>query len=89
MIKFVSDLTTGRWFSLGTSVSSTNETDHHNITEILLKVALHIITLPPTQTGLGSMDTLVYVTLHCHTYLNYELILYYFTYLLYKCVNYL
>ena len=25
---------TGQWFSLGTPVSSTNKTDHHNITEI-------------------------------------------------------
>ena len=35
-------LLTGRWFSLGPLVSSTNETDHHDITEILLKVALNI-----------------------------------------------
>jgi hypothetical protein len=34
----------GRWFSL---VSSTNKTDRHDITEILLKVALNIITQPP------------------------------------------
>ena len=33
------------WFSLGTLVSSTNKTDHHNITEILLKVALNSINL--------------------------------------------
>ena len=33
------------WFSLGTPVSSTNETDHHDISEILLKVALNTITL--------------------------------------------
>jgi Trp operon repressor len=31
---------TGRWFSPGILVSSTNKTDHHDITEILLKVAL-------------------------------------------------
>jgi len=32
----------GWWFSLGTSVSSTNKTDRHDIplTEILLKLAL-------------------------------------------------
>ena len=30
----------GRSFSAGTPVSSTNITDHHDITEILLKVAL-------------------------------------------------
>ena len=43
---FVSDknwLATGRWFSLGTANSSTNETDCHNTTEILLKVALNTI----------------------------------------------
>jgi hypothetical protein len=35
----------GRWFSPGTPVSSTNKTDRHDITEILLKVALTIIKL--------------------------------------------
>jgi hypothetical protein len=34
---------TGLWFSLGTLVSSTNKTDHHDITEILLKVELNTI----------------------------------------------
>jgi hypothetical protein len=34
---------TGQWFSPGTPVSSTNKTDPHNITEILLKVALNPI----------------------------------------------
>jgi hypothetical protein len=38
--KFVSDL---RWFSPGPPVSSTNKTDRHDITEILLKVALNTI----------------------------------------------
>ena len=32
---------TDRWYSLGTPVSSTNKTDRHDITEILLKVALN------------------------------------------------
>ena len=36
-------LVTGRWFSPGTPVSSTNKTDHHDITEILLKVVLNTI----------------------------------------------
>jgi hypothetical protein len=36
-------LATGRWFSLGLPVSSTNETDRHDINEILLKVALSTI----------------------------------------------
>jgi hypothetical protein len=34
-------LATGKWFSPGTPVSSTNKTDRHDITEILLKVALY------------------------------------------------
>ena len=38
-------LAAGRWFSTGTPVSSTNEIDHHDITEILLKVALNTITI--------------------------------------------
>jgi hypothetical protein len=39
--------TEGRWFSPGIPVSSTNKTDSHNITEILLKVALNTIILTP------------------------------------------
>ena len=39
-------LAAGRWFSQGTSVSSTNKTDCHDITEILLKVALNTIKQP-------------------------------------------
>jgi hypothetical protein len=38
-------LVTGRWFSQGTPVSSTNKTDHQDIAEILLKVALNSINL--------------------------------------------
>jgi hypothetical protein len=38
-------LVTGWWFSPCTLVSSTNKTDHHDITEILLKVALNTINL--------------------------------------------
>ena len=40
-------LVTGQWFSPGTPVSFTNKTDHHDITEILLKVALNTLTLTP------------------------------------------
>jgi hypothetical protein len=36
-------LEAGRWFSPGTPVSSTNKTDRHDKTEILLKVALSTI----------------------------------------------
>ena len=41
-------LATDRWFSLGTPVSSTNENNWHDITEILLKVALNTIALTLT-----------------------------------------
>jgi hypothetical protein len=33
----------GRWFSPGTAAPSTTKTGHHNIAEILLKVALNTI----------------------------------------------
>jgi hypothetical protein len=36
-------LATGRWFSPGPPVSSTNKTDRHDITKILLKVVLNTI----------------------------------------------
>ena len=36
------------WFSPGTPVSSTNKTDHHDLTEILLKVGLNTINQPTT-----------------------------------------
>ena len=36
-------LTTGEWFSLGPPLSSTNKTNCHDITEIVLKVALNTI----------------------------------------------
>jgi hypothetical protein len=38
----------GRWFSLGTPISSTNKSDRPDKTEILLKVALNIIALTLT-----------------------------------------
>jgi hypothetical protein len=40
------------WFSPGPPVSSTNKTDRHDITEILLKMALNIITQTNKQTKL-------------------------------------
>ena len=45
MWKSLQWLATGWWFSPSIQVSSTNKTDCHNITEILLKVALNTITL--------------------------------------------
>ena len=40
-------LAAGLWFSPGTMVSSTDKTDCHDITEILLKVALNTIIYNP------------------------------------------
>ena len=42
-------LATRRWFSSDTPVYSTNKTDRHDITEILLKVAFNTITLTRKQ----------------------------------------
>jgi hypothetical protein len=42
-------LTAGWWLSPGTPVSSTNTTDRHDITEILLKVALNTIKPKPNH----------------------------------------
>ena len=41
-----------RWFSQGTPASFTSKTDHHDMTEILLKVALH-----PNQTSKQTSTT--------------------------------
>jgi hypothetical protein len=47
VINFVSDLRHVSGFLWVLPVSSTNKTDCHDITEILLKVALNTITPPP------------------------------------------
>jgi len=39
----IKTLGAGWWFSQGTPISSTNKTDRHDMTEILLKVALNTI----------------------------------------------
>ena len=49
-------LAAGRCFSPGTPFSSTNKTDRHDITEILLKVAWSTITLT-LKYGIGSFIT--------------------------------
>ena len=48
VVKFVSELPQVGCFFPGTPVSSTNKTDRHDITEILLKVTLNTITLTLT-----------------------------------------
>ena len=45
----------GRWFSPGTPVFSTNKTDRHDITGILLKVALNTINQPTINGVMVSM----------------------------------
>jgi hypothetical protein len=42
-LKVCQSLAAGLWFSPDTLVSSINKTDHHDITEILLKVVLKTI----------------------------------------------
>ena len=50
-------LATGRWFSAGTLVSSSNKTDRHDIAEILQKVALRAIKKNPSQMILVSFNS--------------------------------
>ena len=47
---------TGWGFSLGTPISSTNKTDRHDITEILLKVALNTINQAERTDILNKID---------------------------------
>ena len=61
-------LATDRWFSPGPSVSSTNKTDHHDISEILLRVALNTI----KQANKHILIT--QLTLSCHQLLNCPLL---------------
>jgi hypothetical protein len=49
VIKFVSDLLQVGGFSPGTLVSSTNKTDCHDITEILLKVLINTTAPDPLE----------------------------------------
>ena len=46
-------LAAGLWFSQTTPSSSTNKTDHHNTTEILLKVTLNTINTNKALNSLG------------------------------------
>ena len=53
-------LAAGRYLSAGTPVSSTNNTDRHDRTETLLKVALSTITLTPIITALSFSGSINY-----------------------------
>ena len=70
-------LATGRWFSLGPPVSSTNKTDHHDITEILLKVALNTI----KQTKNKNIIIIIIIISMTNSYYTlFVIYLYYFPY---------
>ena len=57
-------LAIGRWFFPGTPFSFTNKTDRHDITDILLKVALNIIT--PNHNPICTLCQLIQL-LHVYT----------------------
>ena len=63
-------LVAGRWFSLGTTVSSTNKTDCHDIAEILLKVAFNTIILNPSTGILVYYSFSIYEWIRCGTIKN-------------------
>jgi hypothetical protein len=46
----------GRWFSPGTPASSTTKSGRHDISEILLKVALNLIFFSPEFTFSGPIS---------------------------------
>ena len=77
-------LETGRWFSLGTPVSSTIKTDRHDINEILFKVALNTInqTKPPTHMFCrGFMFYLCYLYLFTiYTYVQHNFYIKWYSY---------
>jgi hypothetical protein len=72
-------LATGRWFSLCTLVYSINKTDRHNITEMLLKVALNTIkqTKPYSQTSWPLISP----------YLTTDLTLFYYHWFFFHCLT--
>jgi hypothetical protein len=55
---------TGQWLSPGTPISSTNKTDRHDITEILLKVALS--TINQTSCILNENSSKLCKLVYCH-----------------------
>jgi hypothetical protein len=63
-------LATGQLFSPGTLLSSTNKTDHHDIAEILLKLALSTITLTPSTRILVYYSFSIYEWIRCRTIKN-------------------
>jgi len=68
-------LPTGQWFSPSTPVSSTNKTDRHNITEILLKVVLN--TIKPKQNQRPYLTSNYYWTPKRPWHMALEILLYF------------
>ena len=70
VIKFVSDMRKVGSFSTVTSVSFTNKTDRHDISEILLKVALNTITqtnnMRPTKRCTCIPNKLMQICVYTH-----------------------
>ena len=60
---YVINFVSGRWFSLGTPVFPTSKTDPHDITEILLKVALNPINQPNQP---WSKHHIIFLIRECH-----------------------
>ena len=79
VIKVCQWFVTGQWFSSGTPVSSTNKTDHHDITKIL-KVALNTINLNQTIIYLFSVNNVGVM---------YEFFIYFQWTMLVWCISYL
>jgi hypothetical protein len=69
----------GRWFSPGSLVFSTNKTDGHDITAILLKVVLNTITLTTVSARKKIQNKLIYNTylvvliISMKTYFRYKI----------------
>jgi hypothetical protein len=67
VIKFVSDLRqVGQWFFSGTPVSSTNKADRHDITKILLKLALSTNQRLPGACNRSPGSKLLSITMQLH-----------------------
>jgi hypothetical protein len=81
-------LATGRWFPPGCPVSSTNKTDCHDITEILLKVPLNTIKETNKQIYIFNVWTVVlavYIWLSCLYVLTFYFLLL-AVYVLFSCL---
>jgi hypothetical protein len=63
-------LATGLWFSPSPPVSSINKTDHHDVTEILLKVVLNTIKPNWTEPNLVKGDQSLLIVIVCYSLLT-------------------